>query len=219
MRKSHLPILLILLFSVNVKAQLFTCFCDSFEIFGRDTINRYVNGNKSGKWIEFDYNSRITWSTACFYTGSVSDWDRMCFKRRHFSSYSGSGNYLNGKKVGEWDYYYPNYKSKKQGYSYSPRNMDSTSAEYYPDSVIKVKQNWVDGKLVSQKALYRDRTIWYLSEENNDTTSFELYWPNGNLKYKGKAIYSWDLIELTYYDYYGELRINMVENFGILLSQ
>lgn len=202
-------ILALSLFPILSSSQHTICVYNHYEVWDKDTINMTVQGVKQGPWIVYDIAVR---STSCFS-------DESCPLEVSIRHINAEGIYIDGRKIGQWKYYYTSGTTRKLQ-QFSDKGLKTgTTKEYYKDGALKSQQIWENGTLMNQIAFYPNGNLNYESfYEDNRIHSFVIYWQSGEVKYTANILNEDKLEDIRYYKKNGNESSTRYKFLGELLS-
>lgn len=144
---------------------------------------KYINGKRTGIWTGIRENGTIKSQGAYISGVKEGSWmeQDIDFHSKEWLTYS--GNYNNGKKVGEWTVSYENGSLKEKGY-YSNNRKDG------------LWQIWYENGQLQAEGFYM---------ENDKSGIWKTWHDNGQLHSQGNYIEGWKYGHWTYWDKQGQI--------------
>lgn len=198
-----------LLLPIFTFGQQKVCVYNNYEVLGNDTINLTVDNVKEGLWINYEISYE---SIECFTP-------KKCYHQRSIKFINSKGEYLHGKKRGEWNYFYETGEIKRKVFYNDYEEKVGKSTEYFKNVKVKSEQNWNNGKIESQLVFYENGFKKYESKfQNGNIVSFTIFYKSGKIKYRGKDVNKWEIGEILSYKKNGEERFIRPKKLGELLA-
>ena len=163
---------------------------------------RYEDGKKEGEWKTYTEEGYL-WKKHTYKNGQLNG------KFVNYYTKTGVeetvGNYVNGKKSGNWNSYYSSGRKKLSG-DYSNGYRHGAFTEWYENgqkkSVINYSYDIVDGKMT---VYYDTGAVFYEGNMNDKDGSVKGYDQNGTLRFEGKLEKGKKVGNWKYYDEMGNL--------------
>lgn len=185
------------------------CVYNNWELLGNDTVNLTINNLKQGLWINYE---TLFESIECYTP-------KQCTHQKIIKFIHSKGEYINGKKVGEWNHYYETGELKRKVVYSENEEKIGTSFEYFKNGRVKSEQNWINNMIESQKVFYENGLKKYESKfQNQKLVSFKIFYESGEIKYKGLNVNNWEIGEIILYEKSGEKKLAKPKKLGVLLS-
>ena len=176
-----------------------------------------VDSNSSW-WSATEYNSSNASSRNVLYNGSIvgeysSDKFNLCSVRCVQDKVKPVGNYKNGKKNGEWKFFYEN-GNLRYVFNYKDDEFHGECKWFYENGNLKEIGNYIDGKAQGEgKFFYESGNLQMIVNFKDDKTQGEgkLFYENGNLE---KVInYKDDKFQGEVKEFHKNGKLKMVANF------